>query len=295
MNFDNQLFRCSALGYIMVDPKGKSFQEKYDSTREVWKIRNAEYEAIPAEKLLLISNVKKHDSLNKLKEKMDYFYSKRDTIHLSDTCKTYLADLYTFVKYGRLEDIKNKYLEKGLHLEEDAITLYSIVTGIFHKKNYIHKDNEFIEGEMDFDNEDTAIDTKVNWSIFQFNRTKVKPIKPLYNWQVKGYMWLWEKKYGLLVCVLLDTPEHLILKEERMLLRDFIGTKDDWEEAKKELRFNHTYNDIPNKERIKTFDVTFTEEEKQKIIDRVKECRRYLNEMDAGKTIDVEEDIEEAA
>lgn len=51
---------------------------------------------------------------------------------LSETTKTHLVDLYVANKYGRNTDTFNKYVQKGLAVEEDSITLYSRVKNTAH-------------------------------------------------------------------------------------------------------------------------------------------------------------------
>jgi hypothetical protein len=109
-------------------------------------------------------------------------------------------------------------------------------------------------------------------------------------------MWLWNKQKGKLVYVLLNTPEHLIAMEEKRLLYDFVGSKEDYEEACKELRRNHIYDDIPLNERIRTFEVGRSEERIARIEKRVMECRGYLNNFNQYSSVveDEEEDTEAA-
>lgn len=286
MDFSKHKFRCSSLGHIMGDPKGKSNKVQYD-----------ELCATIAESIEKYSAMNKDTkTANALLERIEKAIAKREKLQpikdiplLSDTCKTHLCDIYTRVKYERTEDIKSKYLEKGLLMEEDAITLYSMVTRDFHKKNTMEMSNEYIQGTLDFIDEERVIDTKVNWSIFQFTRTAAKPIKPLYHWQLDGYMWLWNRKKGRLAYTLIDTPEHLIRREEKILLYDFVGSEDDYKDACSDLRRNHTFGDIPNEERIRIFDVEYNEERIQKIITRVEECRWFLNNISNLKQIEDEE------
>jgi len=290
MDFSNFKFRCSSLGYIMADPKGKSNADKFNEAFEAAKKLYFEMEDMNKE-------TKKYEQaqekLSKLNLKMDQLRPIKDRPFLSDTCKTHLCDVYTSSKYGRTEDVKSKYLEKGTLMEEDAITLYSLYSGEFYQKNRERRYNDFIEGEMDFEGQDIVIDTKVNWSIFQFTRTAAKPIKPLYHWQLDGYMWLWNKPKGRLVYALIDTPEHLIKLEEKRLLYDFVGSENDYEEACNEIRKNHNYSDIPNEERVRIFDVYYQEERIEKIKSRVKECRNYLNNLN-NKNIDDEDETEDS-
>ena len=68
--------------------------------------------------------------------------SKTET--LSETTKKYLAEVYASVKYGRKKDIVNKYIQKGLMVEEDAITLISRLNKKMYLKNGTHLKNDFI-------------------------------------------------------------------------------------------------------------------------------------------------------
>lgn len=285
MDFSNFTFRCSSLGYIMADGKGKSNLEKYNDA--ILKVKDA-IEKFGAAKTGTKASENLALKIEKLEEVIKKLEPIKDVTYLSDSCKTHLCDVYTRVKYGRTEDIKSKYLEKGLLMEEDAITQYSLLTGLMYNKNKVRETNEFIEGEMDFEKDDMVIDTKVNWSIFQFTRVASRPIKPLYHWQLDGYMWLFGKNKGRLVYSLLDTPEHLIKMEEKRLLYDFVGSEEDYNEACIELRRNHIYSDIPIEERVRVFDVERSEERIEKIKSRVKECRIYLNNLN-NKTLQDDE------
>ena len=53
---------------------------------------------------------------------------------LSETCKAHLIDVYILNAYNREKDIENKYIRKGLQVEEKAITLYSQYKDQFFKK-----------------------------------------------------------------------------------------------------------------------------------------------------------------
>jgi hypothetical protein len=68
---------------------------------------------------------------------------------LSETTKTHLIDVYVANRYGRQEDIQSKFIEKGLAVEEDSITLYSRIKKDFYKKNEDHLKNSWIKGTPD--------------------------------------------------------------------------------------------------------------------------------------------------
>jgi len=278
----------------MQDAKGKSNKQLYeDYNLERSKVLD---KLVAAGANAVKTKDKLWDRSEWLKEEIERLEPIQDVPHLSDGCKTHLCDIYTRVHDGRTSDIASKFLEKGLLLEEDAITLYCELTGKFHKKNKERKYNEWIEGECDIDSDilDLVTDTKVNWDIFTFNRVVSRPIKPLYHWQLDGYMWLWGRSKGELAYCLLNTPKHMLEREERKLLYQVFGSdanyahasdeeKADFEDALSSLRHNHTYNDKSIQERVRIFHVQRSEERIEKIKSRVEECRIWLNNFAQGK------------
>jgi len=68
---------------------------------------------------------------------------------IGETAKAHLLQCWIEETYGRRKDISNKYIEKGIAQEEDSITLYSLVTKKFHKKNTEAISNDFFVGTPD--------------------------------------------------------------------------------------------------------------------------------------------------
>lgn len=91
---------------------------------------------------------------------------------LSEGTKTHLIDIFIRSKYNRKTDIFNKYVEKGLAVEEDAITLYARVKKAFFKKNEVKVSNDFIKGYPDLftgleiKDAESIIDIKASWDIY---------------------------------------------------------------------------------------------------------------------------------
>ena len=290
INWDEFTFRCSSLGNIMSEPKCESNLDKYNKARASYTKHIEAYNLAKAGTKMSEKAYASAKAANLKLEKLDLIKNK---VNLSDTCKTHLSDIYTRVVYDRTEDLKSKYLEKGLLMEEDAITMYSLLTGDYFEKNTERKENGFIQGEMDFSTIDMAVDTKVNWSIFQFQRVVSKPIKPLYEWQLRGYMWLYRKSKGRLVYCLLNTPEHLIKREQTKFMYEVYGREIDMTEKERadfaeaciEITRNHTYDDMPLEERVKIFDINQSDEYEDRIIKRVQECREYLKDFKNLNTI----------
>lgn len=281
IDWENFEFRCHDLAHIMTNAKGKSNEEKYQEAMVKYKKKTEELLACSEKAVKATQKIL--DSLYVIKEELDRLEPLRKDVTLSEACKKHLIKIYTTLTSGRTKDISSKYMEKGLSLEEDAITLYSLYTGNYYEKNTLRNYNGFIQGEKDFSDEDTIFDTKVSWDIFTFDATMAVSMKSLYEWQLTGYMWLYNKKKAKLIYALLDTPEALIKNEERKLRYDFVGTEDEYLEACKEIRFNHTYDDLSIEERIRVIELDLDETKIEQIKNRIIECRKYLLTLNKNK------------
>ena len=222
MEANNILFRCSALGNLMTEPR-----------------------------------------------------SKTETI--SETTKTYLLDVYAYLKYGRKKDIVNKYVQKGLAVEEDSITLYSRITGDLFIKNEEHFRNEYIMGTPDLVTE-PIIDIKSSWDLFTFLKSKNSPLDKGYYWQLQGYMWLTGIKSAKLVYCLVNTPDQIINDQKRKFMwnANQIDESQLSEQAFAEIERNGIYDDISMSERIHTIDIAYCQEDIERLKQRIEDCRNYM-------------------
>jgi len=291
MNFDNWKPRSHYMGLLMTDGRGKSNLEKFNEAKIKWRTKLDEFTAMTDKQKDLKMGAKALQASDDAKAEMDRL---KDLIHIEnigDTCKSKLSEIHTELTQGRKRVIESDYLTKGLMVEEDSITLYSVFTGEFHKKNELQGENDWITGMMDFEWIDMVIDTKSSWDIHTFNNTKRKPILSLYQWQLDCYMWLYNKTHARLVYCLINTPEHLIRAQETKLMYKLFGSEsnfsmapqymlDAFEDAKKELRKNHIFDDLSLNQKIKVFDVERDESRIERIKKRVEYCRWYLNNID---------------
>lgn len=205
---------------------------------------------------------------------------------LSETCKTHLVDVFVSYKYKRKTDIHNKYVEKGLMVEEDSITLFSRATKTFFKKNEEHLSNEFIKGTPDLfqgseiKKAEKIIDIKSSWDIFTFFRTAEKEINMNYYWQLQGYMALTGAPVATLAYCLVNTPDTIMSDEKRKLQwrMGIIDDTPDFIEACKEIDKLSIYDDIPINERIYTLDIERNDSDIERLYEKIKECRIYMNE-----------------
>lgn len=235
MNFNETLFRCSSLGYIMTEPRSKNEG-------------------------------------------------------LSETCKNHLTDVFVSTKYNRQTDVTNKYIQKGLMVEEDSITLYSRLNKAMYRKNELMLSNEFIKGTPDLylgssvNVATTIIDIKSSWDLFTFYRVYNKEINKMYYWQMQGYMALTGATTAHLAYCLVDTPDVLINDEKRKLLWQMgVASEDnkDFIEACNELDKLRKYEDIPLDERLIQFTINRNDDDINKIYERVKDCRVFLNNLNS--------------
>lgn len=216
--------------------------------------------------------------------------SKRDSAAgiLSETAKTHLVDVYVSQRYGRNDDVTTKYTEKGLMVEEDAITLYCRIKKQFLKKNKDLVGNGFLRGTPDLYEgtdilaADRIIDVKSSWDIYTFSRVRTKEINNLYWWQLQGYMALTGAKTSTLAYCLIDTPEVLINDEKRKLMWKMgviSDTDSTYQEACEELDRNMRFGDIPLEERMIEFTIERDDDAIEEMYDKIKRGRIFLDQL----------------
>lgn len=208
--------------------------------------------------------------------------------NLSEGAKTHLVDVFVRERYGRQTDISNKFIEKGLMVEEDSITLYSRVKKQFFKKNEDHLSNEFVKGTPDlFIGKDISharqiIDVKSSWDIFTFYRAISKKVNPLYYWQLQTYMYLTGATNARLAYCLINTPECFINDEKRRIFykMNIISEENEvYQDACRHLELAMTYDDIPLSERVIEFEIPRCDADINRIGEKVKKCREFLIQL----------------
>ncbi|MCA6513917.1 MAG: hypothetical protein IM569_13765 [Chitinophagaceae bacterium] len=208
---------------------------------------------------------------------------------LSETTKTHLINVYVSNKYGRRDDIQGKYIEKGLAVEEDSITLYSRIKQSFFKKNDSHISNSWIKGTPDlyegFSIEQAThiVDIKSSWDIYTFMRVLTKDVNKMYYWQLQGYMDLTGATSATLAYCLVDTPVQLIEDEKgRLMWKMGVATNENplYLEACEELEKAMTFGDIDMRERLIEFKIERNDADILRMHKRVEDCREWLNDFE---------------
>jgi hypothetical protein len=131
---------------------------------------------------------------------------------LSVGAKTYIRELAAQEIFGVDFEVSSKPMEKGRIVEEDGIALLNRVRGLSLRKNTERRRNDWIAGECDLFNAPVrrGHDLKCSWSVATFPICVDDCQDKLYEWQMRGYMALWDADEWEVNYALLDTPDHLI-------------------------------------------------------------------------------------
>jgi hypothetical protein len=202
---------------------------------------------------------------------------------------------------NRTSEIKSKYLEKGIFNESEAITLVNDVLQSNFTKNEVRMANDLITGECDIEDSNEIVDVKCSWDRFTFLDSFSGGGKN-YEWQLRGYMQLYEKPKASVIYCLTDKPDHMMKKElERaadkyngdlpdtimiqMVINSFFD-RDNFNLFLQEIpidlkdscvqRAIDNFVHIPKENRIKRFQFDYSESTNAKIGERVNDARNYL-------------------
>lgn len=185
--------RCSSLGQLMTDPKA------IDPT-----LLDEETAVIAKKK------VKTDEEQAMLATLFDSSLSAGAKTYLRTWAREFMLDYH--------EVVTSKYLDKGLIVENEVIALYNRRFFTDYVKNTERRSNDWITGECDIYVPCTkTIDTKSSWSRATFPLTAEEGAERDYEWQGRGYMWLWDVDQHDVAYGLVDTPEELIRYEQREL------------------------------------------------------------------------------
>jgi hypothetical protein len=197
LNFENYLFRCSSLGKLMVGVK-----PALTSNQEVELERLSE------------KNKEGKITENQIITLGKYLEKKHAKNELSTTTQNYLNEIHKQVLFKRKSDLKNKYLDKGIQVEEQSLTLFSNVSNFPFYKNEDFFKNDFICGTPD-NCKGKIRDIKSSWdyTTFPFYDTEIKNND--YICQLNGYMELTGLNEAELIYCLVDTPFKMINDELR--------------------------------------------------------------------------------
>lgn len=259
-DFSNYLFRCSSLGRIMSGVKPNLTKKQED----------------------LLSDLKEKQKINKITDSQiitlgKLIEQKKAKPKLSTGAKSYLQDLHKREMTGRQDQIRSKYLDKGIQVEEQSLTLYSKVYGKLLIKNKKRYTNEYLTGEPD-NTQEIIRDIKSSWDIMTFPLYDEEVKNHDYLWQGQGYMELTGLKMFELIYCLVDTPAPLIEDEKRRTAWK-LALIDLPQELEAEIVNNLTYSDLPMELRVKVFKEAYSSEKITLLYKYLDLARIYLNEL----------------
>jgi hypothetical protein len=180
--------------------------------------------------------------------------SKTET--LSETTKTYLYEWLTEKIYGVRKEIKSKYLNKGLKLEDTAIDKTIEWLDLpFTIKNEQFFEDDYFTGTPDLIVDGVVYDTKCSWDCFTFPLFDNEIPTKDYFYQLQIYMELTGCRKAVLVYVLLNTPEELTYEDK------------------------HNYDNLDKKYRIKTYEIDYDSEVIEKLKEKVIESRKFIETL----------------
>lgn len=171
---------------------------------------------------------------------------------LPKTCTTYLHTWYA----NDNEQIHSKYMDKGNAVESDLIDFMATELGYGMAEKCIESaSNEFIQGSCDVVTHDAIIDVKASWNKKTLHQQVLDGLDKDYEFQLQGYMHLYNRTKAVLFFGLMNTPET------------------NWSEE-------IVYEDMPSKERWLAYHIDYNPEVIKAIEERVMQCRAYLIEYD---------------
>lgn len=135
---------------------------------------------------------------------------------LSVGARTYIRELAQQEIFGIDFTFSSKETEKGIEVEEQSIALLNRVRGLSLVKNTERRSNGLLSGECDlFDAErKRGHDIKSSWSAKTFPGWVKDCEDKIYEYQMRGYMMLWDADEWQVDYCLVDTPERLIGYED---------------------------------------------------------------------------------
>lgn len=179
---------------------------------------------------------------------------------LSVGAKTHIRELAAQAIFGADFEAGSKHTEKGIEVEPDSIALLNRVRGLSLTKNAERRHDDFITGECDLFDASRRIghDVKSSWSMATFPLLTVDAYDKLYEWQMRGYMRLWNADRWEVNYCLVNTPERLIGFEPATL---------------------HYVDHIAEEHRVTTWIVERDADKEELMVEKIKHARDYYRSV----------------
>ncbi len=228
-----------------------------------------------------LANITKMDERDKpmtapQQTKYDKDIEARDNPQLPAGIKTVCELWHKEQIYGRRKEISGNPLEKGNFCESQSIQFINAQLLESYEKNEEYKESEFISGTCDIQTDDLIIDIKNSFTFDTFPLHDFGIKNKDYFFQLQCYMFLYNKPKAALCYTLMSMPFHMIEREAK---RKAYYENRDYGQVFNEVHKQLTYDDIDPKYKYKMFYIDFDMSVIEKIKERVKLCRIYINEL----------------
>lgn len=197
---------------------------------------------------------------------------------MGETAKTYAKEWVIQQITGKQKTIESKYLSHGIYAEEAAIQRAEKHFGCKFPRRQEYKENNFFTGSFDAANDAMVIDTKCSFNEYTFPYFQSDPDKKYYG-QLQVYMDLHDVKNAALVfCLENHSDDEIDKMAQRLAYNEGLSDPEmeHWNEAKKQLTFDH----LPDSMRIKVYEFTRDDEYLVAAKQRVNDVEDYItNEL----------------
>lgn len=215
----------------------------------------------------------------KQEQTMNDLIHKRDNPELPKTLTSYCEQWMKSEIYSKPSMINSKYLDKGNVMEDKSIedTSRLLDLGLVLKNEEFFEDDYFC-GTPDVILADEIIDMKNSWDETTFPLFEKGIPNMDYFYQLQVYMHLTGKRKARLIYYLSNTPDNLIEREARFdcIKRGFDEMDN---ETYEQFYANMTYDNVPDKLRIKVYNIEYDENIIEELQKRVDLCRTYISEL----------------
>lgn len=282
MNWNNFKCRCSGIHKIMANSRNNpQLTEKQAEELRVLEKKWSKDGSLAEPKALRVLE---------LREKRD----NASKIVLSDTCIEYLTEIYAFEKWGMVSVKKEMeeidYIEKGKMVEEDCITLLSIIDGALYEKNDQRVENEYLSGEPDvfvgaeIMKAERLTDIKASFDLPSFLKKIHKGLENGWEEQVQGYGDITGAADLSISHCLVSMPlimqgdfKKRLFYKGNWVTEESPGFQNEW----KLIEHSMNFDIIPQEQRVYKIKVEpFSQFQRQQVYDRVKVCRDWLCNFD---------------
>lgn len=143
------LFRCSSVGKLMTNARGKSNLDKYQDT--LIELEKKQVQLAGYSENAKVMREKTQKAIDKLEQDLKALKQIKDEVILSETCKNEIRDLWVENGLGRRREFYSEMTEKGTTQEAESIRLLSEYDRHDYEKN---EDRQIdtalrLSGEMD--------------------------------------------------------------------------------------------------------------------------------------------------